>query len=526
MGFRPGHLRFLVSAIFSLCALHAVFQAGAARAQNQNDTVWPTKKWLTSAAEDQGMDSAELASLVAFGAKHSFDSLLVVRHGRIVTEAYYAPYRADIPHEIYSCTKAVTGTLVGSMYREGQLDGLDHPVLDFFADRHFANVDERKKAITVQNLLDMTSGFDWDQGFEEGKEQTLHDMERSADWTRFILDRPMAQAPGELFNYANANPNLLSAILTKLTGKSAEDYAKEKLFAPLGITTWHWGHDPQGLTEGSWTLSLLPRDMAKIGYLYLRHGEWEGRRLLPAGWAEVLSHKTVNMHTSYDPNQRYSDLFWVFPGGRAFMAVGLHGQLIAVFPDLDVVAVVTARKFVSFFALIEGIHAAARSDSALAPNPRGAELLADAVKDAAVEKASPVGPAPEIASAISGKGYKFLDNELGLRSLTLFLTDLHPHAEFEINTHDAGHPLIAYQAPIGLDGLYRAGTPMSSADQMRRIPISKGAWSNGQTFVIESQDLGLGGERNYVLSFSGDKLNLRRTNEWGAKASVDGKQGD
>jgi len=105
-------MRFFVSAILSLYALHAVFQFGSARAQNQNDTVWPTKGWLTSAPEDQGMDSSETASLVAFGANHSFDSLLVVRHGRIVAEAYYAPYRADIPHEIHSCTKAVISTLV------------------------------------------------------------------------------------------------------------------------------------------------------------------------------------------------------------------------------------------------------------------------------------------------------------------------------------------------------------------------------------------------------------------------------
>jgi CubicO group peptidase (beta-lactamase class C family) len=111
MEFRRGHMRFFVSAILSLYALHAVFQFGSARAQNQNDTVWPTKGWLTSAPEDQGMDSSELASLVAFGANHSFDSVLVVRHGRIVAEAYYAPYRADIPHEIHSCTKAVISTL-------------------------------------------------------------------------------------------------------------------------------------------------------------------------------------------------------------------------------------------------------------------------------------------------------------------------------------------------------------------------------------------------------------------------------
>ena len=123
------------------------------------------------------------------------------------------------------------------VYKDGLLDRLDHPVLDFFADRHVANVDDRKKAITVQNLLDMTSGLDWDQGFEGGKEQSLNDLERSSNWTQFILDRPMAHAPGEVFNYSNGNPDLLSAIITKLTGKLAEDYAREKLFGPLGITT-------------------------------------------------------------------------------------------------------------------------------------------------------------------------------------------------------------------------------------------------------------------------------------------------
>jgi CubicO group peptidase (beta-lactamase class C family) len=519
-------MRGFATAILSFCVLYAVIQVDSARAQSRTDTVWPTKGWLTSAPEDQGMDAAELASLVTFGTNHGFDSLLVARHGRIVAEAYYAPYRADIPHEIHSCTKAVIGTLVGTMMKDGLLDSLDHPVLDFFADRHFANVDDKKQALTLQHLMDMTSGFDWDQGFEDGKEQTLHDMLRSADWTQFILDRPMAHAPGALFNYADANPNLLSAIMTRLTGGLAEEYAKQKLFDPMGIATFHWGRDPQGLTIGASTLSLLPRDMAKLGYLYLRHGEWEGRRLLPAGWADVLSHKTVNMRASYDPNQRYSNLFWVFPGGRAFMAVGLHGQLIAVFPDLDVVAVVTARKFVSFFALIEGIYAAVRSDAALPPDPRGAELLANAVTDATVEKASPVGPTPGIASTISGKTYRFPDNGLGLKSLTLFLTDPRPRVAFELASRDASHPLIQYEAPIGLDGLYREGTPADSADQMRRIRIAKGTWSDGQTFVIESQDLGLGGQRRVVLSFSGTELNLRRTDEFGGEASIAGKRGD
>jgi hypothetical protein len=264
--------------------------------------------------------------------------------------------------------------------------------------------------------------------------------------------------------------------------------------------------------------------MAKTGYLYARHGEWEGRRLLPTGWADVLGHKTVNMHASYDPNQRYSDLFWVFPGGRAFMAAGLHGQLIAVFPDLDVVAVVTARKFVSFFAVIEGIHAAVASDSALPPDPRGAELLANAVNGAAVEKASPVGPTPDIAAAISGRTYEFPDNRLGLKSLTVFVTDPRPRVEYDLDPRDGSDRLTRHEALMGLDGLYREGPPVVSADQARRVPVAKGTWRDERTFVIESQDLGSGGERVVILTFGGGGLKLRRTDEFGGTVAIDGKQ--
>jgi CubicO group peptidase (beta-lactamase class C family) len=137
------------------------------------------------------MDSAALAKLVAYGASHDFDSLIVVRHGRIVAEAYYAPYAGDLQHEIFSSTKAVIGTLVGIMHKDGLLDRLDHPMLDFFADRRVANVDDRKKAVTVQTLLDMTSGLDWKQGFQGEEEITPHEMYRSSNWTQFILDRPM-----------------------------------------------------------------------------------------------------------------------------------------------------------------------------------------------------------------------------------------------------------------------------------------------------------------------------------------------
>lgn len=514
--------RFVLSAVLSSYVLMAAL-LGAARAENRDNSAWPTKEWLTSTPEEQGMDSSALAEFLAYGVGRDFDSLLVVRHGRIVLDAYYAPYTADIPHTLYSSTKAVTGTLIGMAYKERLLDRLDHPVLDFFSDRNIANIDDRKKAITIQNLLDMTSGLDWSQGHEGGVEQSVIDEERSPDWVQFILDRPMAYTPGWFFYYSNGNPHLLSAIITKLTGKRAEDYAKEKLFAPLGITTWRWRRDPQGLSSGQDGLALSPRDMAKIGLLYLRHGEWDGKQLLPPGWADVLSHATVNMNDSSNPGRRYSDLFWVFPEKLVFMATGRNGQLIIVAPDLDIVAVVTARKYVPFERVADYISRAVKSDSALPPNPAAAHLLASAISDIATVKPNEVRPTPETASAISGKTYNFPpENTLNIRSLTLFLTDPHPHMAAEYYLHDAANSSIKVDLPIGLDGLYRKGSPVLFGI----IPTTRGSWLNGQTFAIDWQWLGGGEEGKLFLSFAGDKLNLRGKDHWGRDVSAEGEHRD
>ena len=519
--------KFILGVMLSLFAVLAVQHPGPVRAQNGDQSVWPTKGWLTSTPEEQGMDSAALAKLVAYGANHDFDSLIVVRHGRIVAEAYYAPYTGDLQHEIFSSTKAVIGTLVGIAYKDGLLDRLDHPVLDFFTDRHVANVDDRKKAITVQNLLDMTSGIDWEQGFQGEPEITPHEMYRTDNWTDFILDRPMAHAPGEVFNYANGNTDLVSAIITRLTGKLAEDYAREKLFGPLGITDWHWQREPEGLSIGEGMLALLPRDMAKIGYLYLRHGEWEGKPLLPPGWADVLNHRIVSMHASWDPNLSYSNFFWVFPDKHAYMANGKDGQLITIFPDLDVVVATTARKQLRFKVLIDSISGAVKSESALPPNPSAVEALAKAIKDAAVEKPTAVGSTPEMASAISGKSYKFPDNGFGLRSFMLDLTGPRPHIEYELVSHNPFTPSVTYDQPIGLDGFYRKGEPLlSGAPRTSLIPAAKGTWLDGRTFQMDTQNLGEGTQIKYVLSFDGDKLNFRRTDEEGWVVTLDGERGD
>ena len=493
----------------------------SAYANEATKTIWPTKEWQTSTPEEQGMDSAALAKLVTFGATHSFDSLLLVRHGNIVLEAYYAPYTADIPHAINSSTKAVIGTLTAIMSKDGVLDSLDHPVLDFFSDRSIANVDDRKKAITIQNLLDMTSGLEWEEGFEGGREQSLHDLGRSPDWIQFILDRPMAHTPGETFYYNSGNPHLLSAIITRLTGLSAHDYANDKLFGPLGIASPRWRRDPQGLSTGGFGLALHTRDMAKIGYLYLHNGEWEGKQLLPPGWIDRVNHATVNMNATFDPSLRYSNFFWVMPDKHVYMAVGYHCQIIMVFPALDVVAAMTAQDFWPFREMPDFISGAVKSDAALSADPSSASLLADAVSAVSTEKPTEIGATSDIAATVSGRIYRFPENALDIKSLALILTGPNPSYDLEIYTHNPTKPSVSFNGPIGLDGLYRKAKPTASG-----VRAVKGTWLDQHTFGIDVQYLGAGEQRKWTLSFNGDSLTLRGQDGEGHDVSVDGKAGE
>jgi hypothetical protein len=190
------------------------------------------------------------------------------------------------------------------------------------------------------------------------------------------------------------------------------------------------------------------------------------------------------------------------------------------------VAVTTAREYVRFRTLIGGVAAAVKSEAALPPNPDSAELLANTIKDAAVEKPSAVSPAPELASMISGKTYKFPDNVLGLKSLTLFLTDPNPQLEYEISLKYPPNASVIYRAPIGLNGLFRQGSPALNGINPGHIPTLKGTWLNGQTFEIDSENLGQGRKTRFRFSFDGAKLHFRRAPEHDPEVSVDGEQSD
>jgi CubicO group peptidase (beta-lactamase class C family) len=218
---------------------------------------------------------------------------LIIRHGKIVAEAYYAPYEAGVRHDLRSVTKSVIGTLTGIAIQDGFLDSVDDRIVALFSEKQIANIDRRKDEMTIQNLLDMASGLLWKEEHYT-PDETIMQMFRAPDRTKFVLDQPMSATPGSVFYYNGGNPYLLSALITKQTFKSAYDFAKYQLFQPLGVSNVRWGRvDGQGVTDGQSGLFLEPRDMAKLGYLYLRNGVWEGRQIIPSWWIDRVKEGKV-----------------------------------------------------------------------------------------------------------------------------------------------------------------------------------------------------------------------------------------
>jgi CubicO group peptidase (beta-lactamase class C family) len=446
---------------------------------------------------------------------------MIIRHGRIVAEAYYAPYVAGISHDLRSVTKSVVSTLTAIQLKNGLLDSVDQPVLDLFPDKKILRVDENKRAMTVQTLLDMTSGIEWKEKAYT-PDETIMQMYRSPDRTEFVLSQPMSSAPGSQFYYNSGNPYVLSALITKKTGQSAFDFAKKELFEPLGITSARWGRvDAQGVTDGEAGLFLAPHDMARIGYLYLHNGLWDGKQIIPSTWVDRAKEGKVSATFGY----RYGNLWWSLPEKGAYMARGRHSQLILVLPKLDVVAVMTGilrdDEFYSASRLIDDISKSVKSDTPLPSDPVAKALLAASLRQAATEKPSSVGGIPELAKAISGKTFQLDQNELHVKTFSLNFFDSDSSWVITTDTGKSDRPTERFTGLMGLDGIFRKSPPATYG-----INAAKGRWLNEHTFALERRILGHGETQTWMLTFDGQKVNVDFENTDGFKTALRGEMRD
>src|SRR5438876_471670 len=266
-----------------------------------------TSEWTTALPEEVGLDSAALNEMFDFvrAPNVPVHSVQIVRHGKLVLDAYFYPYSAEMRHDVASVTKSVTSTLVGLAIQKRLIRDVQQPILSFFSNRSVANPNANRQKLTLEHLLTMQAG--WDCGFE-AKEARLFEMRRSADWLQFMLDLPMVAEPGTRFAYCSASPHVLSMILSQATGSNALAFARRELFGPLGIRDVSWPADPCGNNHGWGDLQMHPRDMARLGQLFLQRGRWGERQILTETWAQTATRAHVERTSNRD---RYGYSWWV-----------------------------------------------------------------------------------------------------------------------------------------------------------------------------------------------------------------------
>lgn len=284
------------------------------------------------APSDVGLDEKRLEAATAELRSRPFvNSLLVFRQGRLAWERYLHGAEPGDSHNVHSASKSLLAVATGVAVERGWIS-VDDPVADFLPEVRAQDPDGRKRSITVEHLLTMTSGLEWVE------DRTEYEVQETRDWVATIAGQPLVADPGTRFLYSTGDTHLLSAALQAASGVSTCELVHRLVLQPLDVDAEHWGRDPQGVSSGGFDVHLTPRELARFGLLVAGRGQWGDIRVVEAAWVERM----------LDPSQRdgdygYGYLWWTrqLAGHDVAIAWGYGGQLIYLVDDLDLVVVVT-----------------------------------------------------------------------------------------------------------------------------------------------------------------------------------------
>jgi beta-lactamase family protein len=361
-----------------IAALWFLFLGGTSQT-----VVWPAEGWPSATPESQGLGSAPFAALdkeIRDGVYGNVDRILVVRRGRVIvnqrhardykaisrgqvgpigcgegcTDAsrmhefnYFHPnwhpyYQGRDVHTLQSVTKSIAATVIGVAIGRGEVAAVDRPFLPYFKDKDLSRVDPRLHRATLADLLTMRSGIEWhEQDRPLNETNTTFQLEGSQDWIGFTLSQPMDADPGAKWAYNSGGSHLMSGIIKSATGRFIDEYASDWLFKPIGIRDFHWKKTPTGHPDTEGGLYLTAEDLARIGYLYLHDGVWNGKRILPDGW---VRNATSRHATAVGGGWDYGYQWWITTrnGVDVWAGRGFGGQFLIVVPARDLVAVVNS----------------------------------------------------------------------------------------------------------------------------------------------------------------------------------------
>lgn len=432
-----------------------------------------------STPEAEGIDSRALLTFVQAldDAPNELHSLVLVRHGKVVAEGFWAPYSAEDVHVTYSVTKSFNATAVGFAIQEGLL-ALDDTLVSHFPELAPAQPSDNLGAMQVRHLLTMSTGHAQD---------TMDRLRARADgqWTRAFFELAVENPPGAPFVYNSGAAYLLSALVEKVTGTSVAEYLRPRLFEPLGMKTPIWGTSPEGVNLGDGGLSVRTEDLAKFGLLYLQGGQWNGERLLSEAWvAEATGAMVSNGNSESDWNAGYGYQFWRNRLG-GYRADGSLGQFAFVLPEQDtVLALTSATEDMAGVMNLVWTHLL----PALGPAPLPEDTAAQAAlgsKLAELALPAPQGGAESPRGAeVSGSRYLTGGNPYGVQSVQL---DFAPGQDATLHIQDADG---THTIRVGLSGWVRGRTGFRKRinelfDTPEQGIAARGAWSDESTFVTQ-----------------------------------------
>lgn len=340
---------------------------------------WPIKEWPVATPQSQSMiaDSLKAFDADISSGKYGFiDGMFITRHGKLVYKKnykhdydkiyghdarkksglnaldpggqynYYNPwwhpyYRRNELHSLQSVTKTITSVIIGVAMTRKEFPDLSTTVLSFFDTAQVRSIDDRKRRMTIRHLLTMTAGFEWNENLSYSDPRNdCSQMEASFDWIQYVINKPMAFEPGQTFNYNSGASELLAHIFRKATGQDIEEYAAEYLFSPLGIDRYFWKRIPIGLVDTEGGLYLSETDLAKIFYLYLKEGNWNGKQLISKEWVKA----SITPSVTLSQRVKYGYKWWLHEYDNSKLAwtgSGFGGQFPIIINEYDIVAVFT-----------------------------------------------------------------------------------------------------------------------------------------------------------------------------------------
>ncbi len=367
-----------------------------------------------STAEEQGIPSEAIAGFLDDLAGKSIEThgFMIVRNGHVVAEGAWQPYRLEDRHMLFSLSKSFTSTAIGFAASEGLLS-LDDQVVRYFPEDQPDGPSPLLEEMRIRHLLSMSTGHAKDT-------VPLGSDRNDGNWAKAILDQPVVHPPGTHFVYNSGATYLLAAILHRVTGVPLLDYLGPRLLEPLGISNATWETCPRGIAAGGWGLKIAVEDIAKFGLLYLQNGIWEGKRILPEGWAEEATSKQIDNGSDADNDwhQGYGYQFWRCRHG-AYRGDGAFGQFCIVLPEQATVVAVTSgtdNMGAILQALWDNLLPAMRSEP-IESNVRTARSLTDRLQSLRYDPPSAEAANPAAEQRMNGIVYQLDANSAELESM-------------------------------------------------------------------------------------------------------------